>query len=424
MFRCLKWRYVENRIFSGYFWGVGFPLQKPYPYSLYSWVPPILGSWNVWWCYLRILGPSNGSGPEPVFCRGGVRILRAHVFFYRTIGLSRNQYYDLWCIVWSCSWIMRWLLAVFFKINRLFEISACDCGGGDAQGMDNQKAAPMGCSQLPRTPMASLNAEYCWKKTECDLLLEVARKVASSRKALLDYHQASAGRSRGLQVHTPFGIPTPGQLFVIVFYLLRAGAHDVHANIGQVSDDKEVILRMMRDLKFEACESDGKVQWYHSSELWYWESEVVSWAAPRCWRRTICYNMFHLEVKKQGKGSAVFFVSFECCATTWAVLWKQEIWLGQPPDRGVCKPRMFALHCAASHIALWLWFGLLFGYVGTFSIWRALFDLDSLLFYFWLSLCPAMPCHLVVGAELSSSGEVLLRAHVKLLCASSLDVFS
>ena len=47
-FRYLKWRYTEpyKAILR-----VGFPLHKPYPYSLYRWVVStfILGTCNVWW---------------------------------------------------------------------------------------------------------------------------------------------------------------------------------------------------------------------------------------------------------------------------------------------------------------------------------------------------------------------------------------
>lgn len=46
--------------------------------------------------------------------------------------------------------------------------------------------------------------------------------------------------------------------------------------IGQVSPDKEVVLRKLLDLKFKAFESGGEVWWYHSKDLWYWESEVVA----------------------------------------------------------------------------------------------------------------------------------------------------
>ena len=46
--------------------------------------------------------------------------------------------------------------------------------------------------------------------------------------------------------------------------------------IEQVSPDGATRLRKLRDLKFEAYEYDGEVWWYHSEELWYWESEVVS----------------------------------------------------------------------------------------------------------------------------------------------------
>ena len=34
-FRYLKWRGTPNEPYLWLFWGVGFPLHKPYPYSLY-----------------------------------------------------------------------------------------------------------------------------------------------------------------------------------------------------------------------------------------------------------------------------------------------------------------------------------------------------------------------------------------------------
>lgn len=80
------------------------------------------------------------------------------------------------------------------------------------------------------------------------------------------------------------------------------------------------------------------------------------------------------------------------------------------------------MRCAATHLALWLWFGLLFAYFGTFPTWRVLLDLVFLVAFVVFAFCPAMTCHSVVGAELSGSGEVLLRVHLKLFCASSLDV--
>ena len=49
-------------------------------------------------------------------------------------------------------------------------------------------------------------------------------------------------------------------------------------------------------------------------------------------------------------------------------------------------------------------------------------DLVFLVAFVVFAFCPAMTCHSVVGAELSGSGEVLLRVHLKLFCASSLDV--
>ena len=53
-FRYPKCRNPKKKTLSGYFGGLGFPLHKPYPYSLYRFSDSsILGTWNVWWFHSR-----------------------------------------------------------------------------------------------------------------------------------------------------------------------------------------------------------------------------------------------------------------------------------------------------------------------------------------------------------------------------------
>ena len=42
-----------------------------------------------------------------------------------------------------------------------------------------------------------------------------------------------------------------------------------------MSPDWAKRLQKLRELQFEAFEYGGEVWWYHSEDLWYWESEVA-----------------------------------------------------------------------------------------------------------------------------------------------------
>ena len=46
--------------------------------------------------------------------------------------------------------------------------------------------------------------------------------------------------------------------------------------VEQVSPEGAKRLQKLRELKFEEFEYGGEVWWYHSEDLWYWESEVVA----------------------------------------------------------------------------------------------------------------------------------------------------
>ena len=46
--------------------------------------------------------------------------------------------------------------------------------------------------------------------------------------------------------------------------------------VEQVSPEEAKRLQKLRKLKFEEFEYGGELWWYHSKDLWYWESEVVA----------------------------------------------------------------------------------------------------------------------------------------------------
>lgn len=72
---------------------------------------------------------------------------------------------------------------------RIFEVNACHFGGGDEEGVDDQKALAIGN-----------------RLAACEWVGQVACKVASSGKALLGHHQEGGCRKGEVQRLTSIGI--------------------------------------------------------------------------------------------------------------------------------------------------------------------------------------------------------------------------
>lgn len=88
-----------------------------------------------------------------------------------------------------------------YALIRIFEVSACHCGGGDEEGVDGQKALAMGIGWLLVNGLDGLRAKWPY-----------------SGKALLGHHQEGGYTKGEVQRLTSIGIRAPGQLFVIFFF--------------------------------------------------------------------------------------------------------------------------------------------------------------------------------------------------------------